>query len=279
MCERLRKKYGRDKFNSANDGYPAEFSTNEKKRLTSFLKAIKAIFLLQIMFGIMIPLFDTFLDLGDGFHNLINRLYAQRTSVLRFHPANVICIPGAGFSGFWYSFGRLNALEDQNRQSHLAGAVHDSTLTTDMKESYFNGKAINQDSIASKQYNISDHNLEYECFSAGCLVAVASVLNVKVDNVLNLAVETQISWHQGRISRYDVVEHFIDGLLKSGVDRIITGHDSSRHHDNFGLEQKKAFSRIHIVTTDLQNGLLKYNSRTPTDMKELKELLLQTTWM
>eukprot|EP00571_Detonula_confervacea_P000069 CAMPEP_0172326338 /NCGR_PEP_ID=MMETSP1058-20130122/56221_1 /TAXON_ID=83371 /ORGANISM="Detonula confervacea, Strain CCMP 353" /LENGTH=202 /DNA_ID=CAMNT_0013043095 /DNA_START=10 /DNA_END=615 /DNA_ORIENTATION=- len=90
-------------------------------------------------------------------------------------------IPGAGFSGFFYTLGRLQAF------------LH------------------------------SPHNAthEYYCFSAGCLALIASLLNLQIDDVLELAHSSRNQWNTGEISRYDVVEHFVDGLLQNIEDEML----------------------------------------------------------
>ena len=81
----------------------------------------------------MVPALDAFLELGEGFNSLMDNLYMnENQNENQNHNKNsggggndhnnvqvtakkrniaTICVPGAGFSGFWYSFGRLHALE------------------------------------------------------------------------------------------------------------------------------------------------------------------------
>ena len=84
-------------------------------------------------------------------------------------------IPGAGFSGFFYTLGRLQAF-------------HNS-------------------SISSAQ--------EYHCFSAGCLALVISLLRIPVHSVIARASSSRDRWIEGEISRYDVVEDFVDRILSN----------------------------------------------------------------
>ena len=202
----------------------------------------------------------------------IHRLYGTTTAnnAVVIHSENTICVPGAGFSGFWFSLGRLHALEQLSRTSQ--------SFTSHTK---------------------NHHHLQYECFSAGCLGVVATIMNHTIDQVLDIAVESQSLWRQGKIGRFDVVEYFVDELLNLNSNDVLNDNDSIGNgtacHDH-DLLTKEALSQIHVITTaygwndaDVSNSartgtrsrtsLVKYVARTPFDRRELKEMLIQTTWM
>jgi len=238
----------------------------------SFLKPIIILFLFQLTCGIILPFIDTFLDLGDGIHPHIHRLYGttttnNTTNAVVIHSENTMCVPGAGFSGFWFSLGRLHALE-QLRTSQSFSSSHTK----------------------------NHHHLHYECFSSGCLGVVATIMNRTMDQVVDLAVETQSLWRQGKIGRFDVVEYFVDELLDLNSNDVLNDKDTlgngTAFHDG-DLLTKETLSRIHVITTAYswddaygsssartgRTSLVKYASRTPFDRRELKEMLIQTTWM
>lgn len=98
-------------------------------------------------------------------------------SFVEHKPGNFIdiYIPGAGFSGFFYILGRLQAL-------HNAPADYSSAH-------------------------------EYWCFSAGCLALVTSLLKLPVETAIEIALSSRDEWIKGKIGRYDVVEYFVNGLL------------------------------------------------------------------
>lgn len=130
-------------------------------------------------------------------------------------PASVY-VPGAGFSGFWFSLGRLMSLPDR-------------------------------------------HELNYYCYSAGCLGVVATLSNTTVDKVTELAFGIQNEWREGKLSRFELASSFVDRLVPP-------------QHE---LEMD-ALQRINIITTSWGMGV---NARRARSSKELKEMLVQTTWM
>lgn len=250
-------------------------STNDEK-LHCFLKTIKILFLIQITFGYFIPCVDTFLDLGDGFHSFVHRLYASKPNgsgiIKLHHTEDTICVPGSGFSGFWFTLGRLHALEyEHDRQlQNLEGTTAGSTTNRTME--YMDDKPA--------------RNLKYECYSSGCLAVVATLLNHDIESVLDIAVNAQTLWLQGKIRRYEVVNHFVDGLLR--ISREVLNHDDDDEYETSknasSVLENEALSRVNIITTGLNwddphSGFLKYHSRSPAHTPELKELLMQTTWM
>merc|ERR1712008_89128 len=74
-----------------------------------------------------------------------------------------------------------------------------------------------------------------------------------------MAFGVQRKWNEGEISRYDVVEDFVELLLPSGV--------------GFGDE---LLERISVVT--LTEGVGS-NIRQARSVAELREMLIQTTWI
>lgn len=127
-----------------------------------------------------------------------------------------VYVPGAGFSGFWFTLGRLRSLP-----------------------------------------NPWEHN--YYCFSAGCLGVVATLSNRTFEDMSEMAFGVQRKWNEGEISRYDVVEDFVDRLLPSSV--------------RFGDE---LLERISVVTVTEGVGT---NIRRARSVAELREMLIQTTWI
>lgn len=169
-----------------------------------------------------------------------------------------IYVPGVGFSGFWFSLGRLKSIPDPT----------------------------------------SKH---YVCFSAGCLGSVAILNGFSVDEMACMAQSAQLSWKDGHINRYEVVSNFVDGLVyrkfpigpsgdtldclgrldllgddKNGDDNldnasIIENATTTKLDNNADL-----LSRLHILTT---NTSMKASMRSPRSLLELREMLIQTTWM
>ena len=171
-----------------------------------------------------------------------------------------IYVPGVGFSGFWFSLGRLKSISDPT----------------------------------------SNH---YVCFSAGCLGSVAILNGFSLNEMACMAQSAQLSWKDGHISRYDVVSSFVDGLVYrkfpigpggdalSCLERFGLVDSSDRQSDNnhgstslttntttsTNLGQNAdLLSRLHVLTTTTS---MKASMRSPKTLLELREMLIQTTWM
>ena len=146
---------------------------------------------------------------------------------------NSIYVPGGGFSGFWYTLGRLNSIEDP---------------------------------LSKKYY----------CYSAGCLGAVTMLGNITMESAHAYAVDAQTRWSQGYLSRYDVTTSFVDNLLYgSDVKEAVTPENLRP-----AFRDERILSTLQIITSKRNdNGGVKVAIRTPMNADELKEMLLQTTWI
>eukprot|EP00923_Selenidium_pygospionis_P056534 GHVN01098664.1.p1 GENE.GHVN01098664.1~~GHVN01098664.1.p1 ORF type:complete len:353 (+),score=33.50 GHVN01098664.1:217-1275(+) len=229
---------------------------------TSCVKAILVLFLIQIIFRVVLPTIDTFIELGDGVSSHILRIYGL--AGIGSHGENIVCCPGAGFPGFWFSLGRLHAL-NRNRLLSSSSYTTSSPSSTSSKPTY--------------GFDPLNTTLSYECFSAGCLGVVATLLQKSAEQVLDLALSTQTLWGRGELQRFEVVEHFVDGLLdlRGGDSKTLSG--SNNHKDL----TSDLLNRIRVITTTRRWGdgrsMLKHVSRVAGDKRELKELLIQTTWI
>ena len=220
--------------------------------LTSLLKKVKMLVLVQISFHFILPYVDTFLDLGQGFHSVVHTLYQHEYHHPSYHhqPPAVdisrlklfnevhdsdissttisitnttnICVPGAGFSGFWFSLGRLHALE-QSALPYLASQqylytehnpivqLHDAINDTFHDPAYQNGFTDNR--IRMKPY------YSYTCFSAGCLGATIAIFqHIKISNYRYCHRSSRL-WQGRVIGRYQAVEYFIEEIL--AIDTIM----------------------------------------------------------
>jgi len=163
----------------------------------------------------------------------------------RSHDSYSVYVPGAGFSGFWYTLGRLSSTQQPAQ-----------TIST---------KAVEP---------------EYHCFSAGCLAVMATLLNLRLEHVYELALSIQNEWKRGEISRYDVVPRFIDQLLIP-LDEFETLSNSSIVSSDAELQEM--LSRVTVYTTTWSNAATSrikgFSARRATSIIQLKEMLLQTTWI
>ena len=178
---------------------------------------------------------------------------------LELHSSSVY-IPGAGFSGFFYTLGRLKVLADTN-----------SSLSYD-----------------------------YYCFSAGCLALLTHILDIPIHNVVELAHSSRNRFFSGEISRYDVVENFVNGLLDE--DAIHNNVSSTRSTEtecqqyqvsNAAMQTNTSIPyneriqrlqdvlpRINVITSTWDKySFISHRLEKPTSVKHLKRMLLETTYI
>eukprot|EP01083_Nonionella_stella_P194635 717779_1 len=105
---RIRGKWAASSAYSYGDNACIESTDAKEYTSYSYLKPIVALFLIQLVCTVIFPTIDIFLDLR-GFSPFIYK------RIISLYPdskhKNRICCPGAGFSGFWFSLGRLHAIE------------------------------------------------------------------------------------------------------------------------------------------------------------------------
>lgn len=144
-----------------------------------------------------------------------------------------IYVPGGGFSGFWYTLGRLSSIEDP---------------------------------LSKKYY----------CYSAGCLGAVTVLGNITRETAYDYASGAQKRWFAGDLSRYDVTKSFIDSLLYGSDEADAITPENLRP----AFRDEKVLSTLQIITSKRNwDGGVKVAIRSPKDAEELKDMLLQTTWI
>jgi len=134
----------------------------------------------------------------------------------------------------------------------------------------------------------------FHCFSAGCLALTATLLDTPIEDVVELALSARSKAVKGEISRFDVLEDFVERLLdvsqpttismmanqnQNRTDRLISGNNKLGN-----LERNLPNINILTSTYDLQHvastgGLLGRNVRTVYTIAELKTALVQTTWI
>ena len=142
------------------------------------------------------------------------------------HPDSVY-VPGAGFSGYWFTLGRLKSIPDP----------------------------------ASKSYY---------CYSAGCLGVVATLADKSMQEMSDLAFGVQRKWKEGALDRYDVVSHFVDGLLfDSGIKNATAPI----------MSDANLLSKINVITSSKAIMGVRSVIRTPQSIDELRDMLLHTTWI
>ena len=161
-----------------------------------------------------------------------------------------VYIPGAGFSGFFYTLGRLSSLN-------------------------LNDTEINSEGLH-----------EYYCFSSGCLALITYLMETSVDSALELAHESRNQFMRGNIGPYSIVEKFVDGLLfgDAHTNTIKLEEeciDQCYNNASYEMHQlHEHLSRINVITTSWNEANIPLQSiRKPTSVHQLKQMLIQTTWM
>jgi hypothetical protein len=166
-----------------------------------------------------------------------------------------VYVPGGGFSGFWFSLGRLQSLrrKQQQRQSLRHPQDHLEELRPQQPPTHHH------------------HKDRFVCYSAGCLGVVATLLDRhSMSELYAIARAIQVEWAEGRLHRYQVVEAFVDALLDGVGEGDEDGHDV----------WKAIRDQLFIVTTvPTPAGLWEARMRQPHDAASLKTMLLQTTWI
>lgn len=163
---------------------------------------------------------------------------------------NSVYIPGAGFSGFFYTLGRLSSVRF-NEVNISAEALHD-----------------------------------YYCFSSGCLALVTHLLGRDIETALELAHESRYQFVNGKIGQYNIVGKFVDGLLFGDTDTDTAAQQGSdncmmHHNTSDAIHQLHShLPRINVITTSWNEANFPSQSiRRPTSVGQLKQMLIQTTWM
>lgn len=271
------------------------------------------IFWIQMLIQIFLPVLDTFFHLEDL--PLLSRMVLPKKMIQSHHAFTgtgadetreevlSLCCPGAGFAGFWFTLGRLFAMEKrESLDVHSSWGILEQHYEGDDKRlslleniswvdgTYYEDEPVlavdnlnnhnNNSIISSSDSDLVDNNqpIHYHCFSAGCLGVVSILQNYTLSHVFDMALTSRERWKKGEITRYQVVEDFVNQLLE-----IPTLNDTERNVKKERLVMSgSALSRIHVITTRLNFSswnLFQQVTTSPRTIHELKELLLQTTFI
>ena len=81
-----------------------------------------------------------------------------------------------------------------------------------------------------------------------------------MEEVTEIGFATQKAWMRGNLTRFEVIDHFVDKLLADESDESL----------------QQVLPNLQILVTTTQDG---FEVKQPTDRAELRELLTKTTWM
>ena len=158
-----------------------------------------------------------------------------------------IYVPGGGFSGFWFSLGRLqsldpNTLQDETFVCYSAGCLGVVAIMTTA---------------------LSDQSSSLSPSSPDGRSGLSRAMQ---ERMYKMARRIQVDWDVGTLHRYEIVEAFVDDLLLGHVDKEFP---------------EVLYHNVKILTTtvDPSNHVWKASISSPTNWMTLKTLLLQTTWI
>ena len=253
-------------------------------KLTKYLYIL---YWIQVFTRFVLPGLDTFFQLKDFrivsfFLPVLSHRTIQPLDLEDFELESdviTLCCPGGGFAGFWFTLGRLFDMEKRGSIDLLSSEVpgFGRGVLEDVREN-----------VTLFDLELGTHNQEtmreikkpvhYHCFSAGCLGVVSILQNYTFDNVFDMALASRLRWKKGVISRYQVVEDFIDQILN--IPTIESPRNETFEHKT--RITSGALSRIHVITTRLNFRLLNTFEpvlTNPSNLSELKTLLLQTSFI
>ncbi|GKY94159.1 hypothetical protein MPSEU_000382000 [Mayamaea pseudoterrestris] len=182
------------------------------------------------------------LALAHDLFNLYNKSADDdaTTASSTHHSSDCIYVPGGGFSGFWFTLGRLQSIPKHERLDHEYYCYSAGCLA----------------------------------------VIASAVLDKNMEQMYDMAHNVQKQWQNGTIDRYSVVRTFLDDLLNVAAAEVNTSGVQNTSATNERLELTSALSKIHIITTTQHGWMgAKTEIRTATNFGDLHEMLLQTTWI
>eukprot|EP00816_Leptocylindrus_hargravesii_P005670 CAMPEP_0196803124 /NCGR_PEP_ID=MMETSP1362-20130617/2547_1 /TAXON_ID=163516 /ORGANISM="Leptocylindrus danicus, Strain CCMP1856" /LENGTH=218 /DNA_ID=CAMNT_0042174567 /DNA_START=378 /DNA_END=1034 /DNA_ORIENTATION=- len=109
------------------------------------------------------------------------------------------------------------------------------------------------------------HEMDFFCYSAGCLAVTVALSNRTITDVSDIAFGLQQRWRSNNISRWDIVEHFVDDILKNDSLQVL--------HQNVDAN---LLERMNVLTTTKEGSM---SVRKAQNISDLKDLLIQTTWI
>ncbi|KAG7340016.1 hypothetical protein IV203_006419 [Nitzschia inconspicua] len=199
-----------------------------------------------------------------------------------------IYVPGGGFSGFWFTLGRLSALSFQQAQKdtfvcYSAGCL--GVVATLLQHFQREHDLLLLQQQQRKQLGIPDLSSDP--------TTPPVVSGPGHQELYAMARAIQLEWLDGSLHRYEVVEAFIDRMMDT-LETTILSHDGN---NNSMVESPLYQQFLHTIQNNLfvvtsapmsstatalqpnRRGLLRATLQRPNDLASLKQMLLQTTWI
>ena len=174
-----------------------------------------------------------------------------------------IYVPGGGFSGFWFSLGRLQSIQHPHNETFVCYSAGCLGVVATLLH---HGEL-----------------LKYEAGDAGD----AGTNNDHYHHVYEMARSIQVEWETGKRHRYRVVESFIDGLLEKLEEDPNDEWkelflDTIRHNLNIvttAFDEDESSSNLQSPQFLPPSIVPRAFVRRPSDIPSLKRLLLQSAWI
>jgi len=183
----------------------------------------------------------------------------ETTAAARNAPAqsdeDCIYVPGGGFSGFWFSMGRLQSLDHPQNERFVCYSAGCLGVVSILRNHFENKTG-------------ASNNNQYE-------------------RLYEYARSIQTAWQAGTINRYRVVEVFVDGILEK-LDESTSAAFLETIRRNVHIVTT-AFGENDTEQSDHEKSSFQWLSSSslipratlqqPLDIPSLKRMLLQTTWI
>jgi hypothetical protein len=143
-----------------------------------------------------------------------------------------VYVRGGGFAGFFWTLGYLDATRAASPPDESA----------------------------------EERQKDYYCYSGGCLSVVCHLLNITLSESVQNGGSLQREWYEGTLSRYEIVNKFIDVMYE---DAGVYGMPEE--------ERERVLEQINVMVTSFPG--MKLGIVTPKDFKTLKSLLIQTSYI
>lgn len=172
---------------------------------------------------------------------------ALSTPRLPFDGEESIYIPGVGFSGFWFSLGRLKSIDNPATKNYVcfsAGCLGAVTI--------LNNFTVDEMACMASSAQSAWKNGEISRYD---------VVSEFVDGIVFRAFPRN-PYCLLQSSSYKTTNEIISSL-------------------EVPINNRELFSRLHILTSQRRRGYwgMKAVIRSPTSLEELRKMLIQTTWM
>ena len=195
------------------------------------------------------------------------------------HPLPSCSVKGGAFEGYYHSYGYLAGLDERR----LSRDPDPSAGNLSTKAPYHRR---DPSTLATRSYS---------CYSGGCFAALTHILEIPLEQVLDVGVDIQSRWMSGELSRFDVVKLFLEvsERAKPSPNSVVSLTPPLNLHPTPSIQKilpsssnstiittsphsNVTFQPLNVITTDTTGKPI---TSTPTDVAEVHDLLIKTSWI